>query len=88
MLELKILGQAISDEQIKRARKTIENKANVRKKAKLKKKQTEFNEFYSNSDETFSYIAGYTSGGAPYGVTWDEVNEESSDNNQFTGDWA
>lgn len=31
--------------------------------------------FYS--DETFSYIAGYTSGGIPYGVRWDEVEEES-----------
>lgn len=25
-----------------------------------------------DSDETFQYIAGYTEGGAPYGVTWDE----------------
>jgi hypothetical protein len=34
------------------------------------------------SDETFVYIAGYTSGGAPYGVTWDEwsdLNEETED---------
>lgn len=24
------------------------------------------------SDGTFAFIAGHTSGGAPYGVTWDE----------------
>jgi len=24
------------------------------------------------SDDTFAYIAGYTSGGAPYGITWEE----------------
>ncbi len=24
------------------------------------------------SDETFAFIAGYTPGGAPYGVTWEE----------------
>ncbi len=24
------------------------------------------------SDDTFAYIAGYTSGGAPCGVTWEE----------------
>lgn len=24
-------------------------------------------------DDTFSFIAGYTAGGAPYGVTWEEV---------------
>lgn len=26
-----------------------------------------------DSDEHFAYIAGYTGGGAPYGVTWDEM---------------
>ena len=26
------------------------------------------------SDEYFSYIAGYTSGGAAYGLTWEEFN--------------
>lgn len=24
-------------------------------------------------DDRFFYIAGYTSGGAPYGVTWEEM---------------
>lgn len=26
-----------------------------------------------DQDENFFFIAGYTSGGAPYGITWDEV---------------
>jgi hypothetical protein len=25
-----------------------------------------------DSDDTFAYIAGYTSGGAPYGLTWEQ----------------
>lgn len=25
------------------------------------------------SDETFAFIAGYTEGGAPYGITWGEL---------------
>ena len=29
--------------------------------------------FAPDQDETFFYIAGYTSGGAPYGVTWEEM---------------
>ena len=29
----------------------------------------------SESDDTFAFIAGYTSGGAPYGVTWEEMEE-------------
>ncbi|MDD2853830.1 MAG: hypothetical protein PHY09_18235 [Desulfuromonadaceae bacterium] len=27
----------------------------------------------TDSDEHFAYIAGYTEGGAPYGVTWEEM---------------
>lgn len=30
-------------------------------------------------DDTFFFIAGYTSGGAPYGVTWEEMGMESWD---------
>jgi hypothetical protein len=26
-----------------------------------------------DSDETFAFIAGYTEGGAPYGITWEEA---------------
>ena len=29
--------------------------------------------FAADQDETFFHIAGYTSGGAPYGVTWKEM---------------
>ena len=27
-------------------------------------------------DDTFFFIAGYTSGGAPYGVTWEQMGLE------------
>ena len=30
-------------------------------------------ETYADSDDRFAYIAGYTSGGAPYGLTWEDV---------------
>ena len=33
---------------------------------------------YSDSDETVYYIASYTSGGAPYGITWEEYEGENS----------
>lgn len=41
-----------------------------------------------DSDASFSFIAGYTSGGAPYGLTWEEFNpnhdndDEKSTNTQ------
>lgn len=28
---------------------------------------------YAEQDGTFYYIAGYTSGGAPYGIIWEEM---------------
>ncbi|MFN0119730.1 MAG: hypothetical protein ACKV2V_04435 [Blastocatellia bacterium] len=42
-------------------------------KARQRKKQTAEDELWSDSDETYAYIAGYTSGGMPYGVTWEEM---------------
>lgn len=41
-----------------------------------------------DSDETFALIVGYTSGGAPFGVTWEELEEdngsrEPDDSNPF-----
>ena len=30
-----------------------------------------------SQDDAFFYIAGYTSGGAPYGVTWEEMGLEA-----------
>lgn len=29
----------------------------------------------TESDEVFAFIAGYTSGGVPYGVTWEEMKK-------------
>lgn len=31
---------------------------------------------FPEQDDTFFFIAGYTSGGAPYGVTWEEMGLE------------
>ena len=30
----------------------------------------------TDSDDQFAFIAGYTAGGFPYGITWDELREE------------
>ena len=43
------------------------------KKKLTKKQQTENDDFYEDCDETFAFIAGYTSGGMPYGTTWEEL---------------
>lgn len=45
------------------------------KKSKRKKKQEGFKDRLFESDDTFAFIVGYTSGGAPYGITWEEMEE-------------
>ena len=45
------------------------------KKSRRKKNREEFKEKLFEFDETFAFIVGYTSGGAPYGVTWEEMKE-------------
>lgn len=45
------------------------------KERELKREQA-FHDRFPNSDDTFYFIAGYTSGGVPYGVTWDEMGLE------------
>ena len=48
------------------------NKVHRQKEAK-QRTEPYYNEF---QDDNFFFIAGYTSGGAPYGVQWEEVNLE------------
>ena len=71
-------GITIETLNTKKQRKAPEEKASVAKqkkqqrraKKKVKVSQTS-GEVYQ--DDRFSFIAGYTSGGVPYGVTWEEM---------------
>ena len=54
------------------------------RKTKRRKKQEDYEENLFGSDEIFAFIAGYTSGGAPYGITWEEMEViEQRENNIF-----
>ncbi len=44
----------------------------MKRKAKTKRYNQNKN-FEENSDENFYFITGYTDGGAPYGMTWEEI---------------
>lgn len=67
----------------KKPKKTPQEKLEIqkrknaeRRKRRKRKKELQKQERVSVSmdqDDTFFYIAGYTSGGAPYGVTWAEM---------------
>lgn len=68
LIELKQLGLTISEDEIETEKRVEKNKA--RKKAALAREQEEE---CVNCDANFSFIIGYTSGGAPYGTTWEET---------------
>lgn len=42
--------------------------------------------FDDDQDETYFYIAGYTFGGAPYGITWEEMGISPGDNETLIDD--
>jgi hypothetical protein len=94
--ELQILEYPLTDEQIDKFHQTERNKVlqeqakkrNRRAKLEEKREQrrlkksgmTNPRDMFPNSNDTFFYIAGYTSGGAPYGVTWAEMGLEPYEN--------
>lgn len=50
----------------------LDRQALVRRQRE-EKKAAEWAAFHADQNERFFYIVGYTSGGAPYGVTWEEM---------------
>lgn len=48
----------------------------MKRKKQKKSRNTEKNYIEIESDEYFYYIAGYTSGGAAFGITWEEAREQ------------
>lgn len=69
--ELRILGQDIPKEYERALRQSIHS-ISVHRKNKLLKKQEEYLD--EEHDPVFAFIAGYTSGGFPYGITHEEMN--------------
>lgn len=79
--ELQMLGVSLTKEQIDREKAAVKAYQDIQRDKKAKRKrlreqkrmQKDIPVFHEDQDETFYYIAGYTSGGAPYGVTWEEM---------------
>lgn len=72
--ELEMLGVKISDERKKQITDAQNHRAALSKKKKEDNEDT--NGMLFGSDENFSLIAGYTSSGLPYGIGWDEGDQE------------
>jgi len=71
--ELRKLEIEISKEMAKELLK--KNKS----KKKSKKKKEWIDDFTFDSDETFVFIAGYTEGGVPFGITYEEMEEQEKE---------
>ncbi len=79
--ELQMLGVSLTKEQIDREKASVKAYQNIQRAKKAKRKRLreqrkmQKNDMadYPEQDGRFYYIAGYTSGGAPYGVTWEEM---------------
>ena len=77
--ELRMIGFEISEEYENQLRQSLESLKQQRLSLK-KKREDELNALCDfESDEYFAMILGYTSGGFPYGVTHEEMEEIKSE---------
>lgn len=56
---------------------------NKNKNKKTKGKTHSNADFAIEQDENFCFIAGYTSGGFPYGTTWEETDIEPAEEEEI-----
>ena len=64
---------ALTPEQLTVKRQTEVIRQEHLRREKEEKELQDFYDRFPNSDDEFFFIAGYTSGGAPYGVTWEQM---------------
>lgn len=77
ILELEMLEIEIPEhikDGVKRSKEDKRIRTDKRKKEKEKEKEY-LGEFGVDFDDHYAYIAGYTSGGAAFGITWEEMEE-------------
>ena len=73
--ELQMLGLTFTQAEIEREQLAVMayQKQQQAKNAKHKREKQEGSTVNDFQDEHFYFIVGHTSGGAPYGVTWEEM---------------
>lgn len=71
--DLQELGVNYTQEQLDNIKWAEDERLKQRRLEKEKKKREKYETIYEDCDDRFAFIAGYTSGGAPYGTTWEEI---------------
>ena len=81
-LELQMLGAAVDAGRVASLRATALTKGVDRRRRKERESEEGPVEVLDEDDcwaDEFAYVAGYTAGGLPYGVGWEETEHESRD---------
>jgi len=76
MAELKMLGIDLDRDYVERATAAEMIRREQLAEKKREREEQEWIAKHADQRDQFFYIAGYTSGGTPYGVTWDEMGLE------------
>ena len=71
--DLQELGVNYTQEQLDQIKQAEEQRLQQRRIEREAKERERLAELYEDSDDRFAFIAGYTDGGAPFGVMWEEV---------------
>lgn len=77
LADLQAIGVEFTQEYLDTVKKNEAERIRIKNDRAMAKKQMEYDVRTEDMDGTFSYIAGYTSGGVPYGVTWEEAGIDS-----------
>ncbi|MDE3213670.1 MAG: hypothetical protein KGM98_10590, partial [Bacteroidota bacterium] len=70
-IELRIIGYSVPEEYELAVRRSLADR-NLQKKKRRESRQAKASSVEVYSDAEFSFIAGYTEWGYPYGTLWDE----------------
>ena len=80
ILELRQLGVSVPEQRLEQAKLTEKGAALSRERARARRQlDSGPGDQFVESDATFSFIAGYTDGGAPYGTRWDDEGVSADD---------
>jgi hypothetical protein len=80
-VELEMLGIEIDPARKEQTLRDVERQAEIRRQKKLERAAELESQFGWPQDDHFAMIIGYTSGGAPYGVTWEEWEDIQAEDN-------
>lgn len=71
--DLQAIGVEFTQEYLDAVKRGEEERIRQKHIKKEKRLMEEKAFLYEDSDDRFAFIAGYTGGGAPYGITWEEL---------------